>query len=127
MFPLATFTYDEAVELLDIAVQERGGDYVYKRNSAGSRKACQYTRDGKPSCIMGLILYYQGVSIEDLSDLDDLDCAGIDSLIRNGVVGVEDRRTKDLLLTAQWNQDGLDTWGEAVRKAKAATSSVAVA
>lgn len=52
-----------AYELLEQAVAQRGGDYVYEG-------VCLYTEDGKPRCGVGLALALGGVPLDVLHYID---------------------------------------------------------
>lgn len=95
---------DEAIALLNRAVQEKGEDYVYPETR------CVYFMDEEPGCIIGHVLSYKGVSKSDLgfynlSPVMHLDVAA-------------DGDTLFLLKEVQRLQDTHFKWGEAVEHAK---------
>lgn len=109
--------YDEAIELLDRAVKEKGADYIYEhRADEASEDACLYFYDGKPSCIVGHVLAYKGLTGEQ-AELLDFEGTGIFYLQGNGYLDV-DERTLKTLARAQQDQDHGNSWGVAVQHAK---------
>lgn len=101
--------YNEALELLGRAVQEKGAEYFYEIGDTHSC-GCVYFRDNKPACIVGHVLAYKGVKPEDLRPEENE--ANVSAL------GIgEDYRATALLDWAQAYQDRGVTWGEAVAKA----------
>jgi hypothetical protein len=104
-------TFDEAVELLDRAVAEKGEDYIYP-GSLGNG-ACWYTRDGRPDCIVGHVLFWKGVTPEQLERLEGTSAFGLDGWLEL------DEKTSQLLWKTQQRQDSGVPWGRAVAEAKA--------
>ena len=49
-----TFTDKQVMTALEDSLRERGADYVYLKAPAG---VCTYSRDGKPSCLVGLVVH----------------------------------------------------------------------
>jgi hypothetical protein len=109
---MITLTYDEAVALLNRAVQEKGEDYVYEMPD-GIDGQCMYVVDGAPSCIIGHVYAYAGGDLELLHQ-----CEGVGaSVLRDQGVLFADERTLGLLRRAQMRQDSGDSWGVAVEVA----------
>lgn len=101
-------TYDEAVDLLNRAVAEKGPDYVYPRSLSDG--LCVYFEGSAPSCIVGHLLAYKGIDAEQVAVQNE---NGFDTLIGDDVIGV-DRKTECLLNVAQASQDSQMPWGDAV-------------
>lgn len=116
-----------ALELLAVAVRERGPQYTYKavaNAESNSTQTCYYVRDGKPDCGVSLALSKAGVPVETLSTFDydplqpDLDTGSILTVWESGHA-----EEKGLILTkkaARTLQDFQSTqdvglpWGEAL-------------
>lgn len=49
-----TFTDKQVMTALEDSLRERGADYVYSKSPDG---ACAYSRDGEPSCLVGLVVH----------------------------------------------------------------------
>ena len=126
-------SYDEAKELLERAVQEKGPDYVYvgpEGNKAGELGvSCIYFIDEEtPGCIIGQVLAYKGFTRSDLNT----DWAGLPSLnsgsgvlsLRNHEVLQVDDRTFRLMRETQQQQDRGVPWGLAVSHALRYTEEV---
>ena len=87
-------TDEEAVALLQRAVEEKGADYVYEHptytdpetNEEVEDSTCFYFDPGAgtPSCIVGHVLAYKGVTMEEI-DGDNADTT-VDNLFANGTV-----------------------------------------
>lgn len=102
-------SYKETKRLLERAVEDKGGDYVYR--GADDEGGCQYFKEGKPSCLVGHVLNYLGVSPDQVTEGET---AG-DEL---KLLGFElDSRTELLVNKAQRKQDLGYYWDEAVRSA----------
>jgi hypothetical protein len=101
-------TYDEAVELLERAVKDRGKDYTYPAELLGTN--CVYFKNGQPSCIVGYVLSYKGVREEDLDSYEN--GSSVDGLEITG-----DHRAAVLLEWVQAYQDQGISWGESVELA----------
>lgn len=120
-----TLTYDEALALLRKAVETNGADYVYPnwKETFGCR---YFGSAGEPSCIVGHVLADKGVTLAELSGLDECrsvragSVANLDlsppELAKRGLIEA-DPRTVALLKEAQWQQDYGVAWGLAVEKA----------
>lgn len=100
-------SYDEALELLNKAVEDKGEDYIYL---PPGRDGCVYFNKGKPSCIVGHVLAAKGVKSTDLNSA--YNGSGVTTLDI-----AEDERASLLLIQAQLTQDGGEPWGEAVKTA----------
>lgn len=113
-------TYTDALRLLEKAVADKGEDYVYPHYNDG----CAYFEEafrenaGQPSCIVGHVLSYGGITEEDLNGAN---MTGVRSLTgensRCHVLDVDDE-TRELLRAAQAFQDAGMPWGHAVAEAQ---------
>jgi len=115
-----SLTYDEAVILLDKAVQTKGEDYVYRPARTPWDTGCAYFHGKKPGCIIGHLFALKGVTAYDLGEIRNVMAVG--DLIDNGFLTVEDVKTHRLLVEAQSLQDVQVPWGQAVASAKDSTS-----
>jgi hypothetical protein len=68
---MITINRDKAIELLTDVVAQRGDNYVYPVDNSTPNLNCFYTRDGVPSCGIGLALFNAGVDIDTLERMDD--------------------------------------------------------
>lgn len=68
---MITIDRDKAIELLTDVVAQRGDNYVYTVDTSSPNLDCFYTRDGGPSCGVGLALFNAGVDIHILERMDD--------------------------------------------------------
>ena len=113
-------TFDEAAELLARAVAEKGADYQYQPDGACKYFEHDATEGYVPSCIIGHVLAYKGVSrLELLNDptYGDLNAGeGVSQLVNAGILSL-DEKAKILLSWAQNEQDYSIAWGEAVKTA----------
>lgn len=101
----------EALALLGRAVNEMGEDYVYPVYDEGF---CKYFReDGSPSCIVGFVLDYKGISIEHYATLN---AEEVNELRAGGVIDLTDKAIA-VLEAAQRTQDHSGTWGDALAEA----------
>lgn len=112
-------TKPKAKQLLRDVV--RGNEsYVYRSEDHGDR--CVYEYDGKPSCVVGQVLYRAGVSIDVLAELDDLDYSSfmdddpVDVLKEAGLTMTKPAR--NLLVMVQTRQDQGISWGSALAVAE---------
>ena len=121
---------NEAEELLERAVTEKGADYVYGKRGG----ACNYERDGAPSCIVGHVLSYLGLTVEQLATLDNPDKfyvneCGYPVSADTGITDIAQLLASELgidltfpaaelLQNAQFDQDNGVPWGTAVVLAK---------
>lgn len=110
-------TLDEAKELLNRAVEERGRTYIYQSPVEG---ACVYfdPEGGCPSCLVGHVLAYKGFSLDDFSPGSNINRWEVAQLVESGFLLVDDE-TQTLLTIAQTEQDDGMTWGRAVEEALA--------
>jgi hypothetical protein len=118
-------TLDEAKTLLARAVEERGADYTYKmltiELSPGRRESlCAYfDPDTKvPSCIVGQVLAYKGVSFDAMAVEDVNVYASAGALIDTNFIKANNE-TRALLEAVQSEQDSGMPWGQAVEEALA--------
>lgn len=111
--------------LLDIAVEERGADYVYTTPS-GERATCdqfgsptltcvnvfvdEETGDRTPGCIVGLVASY-------LYEIDKIPALGSARTLNDRLGLPFDYSADDLLIQAQSEQDKGRPWGRAVETA----------
>jgi hypothetical protein len=109
---------DEAKELLARAVQERGEDYTYKMLTIDDSALCAYFDPATkaPSCIVGQVLAYKGVTFDDMSSQDKNVYASAGTLIDTKFVKA-DNETRALLEIVQSEQDAGMPWGRAVEEA----------
>lgn len=119
-------SYETALRHLTAAARENP-DLVYSYvKDADGHDECAYFDPATeaPSCIVGQVFAREGYTIRDLDDTllggycDTLaNYAGVDTLISNGVLEVDDA-TEKLLADVQALQDSMDVrWVEAVRRA----------
>jgi hypothetical protein len=114
-------TGDQALEALRKAVNFRGDGWIDPGYE--DSRGCKYVRGGQPACIIGQALSYLGVSVEELTSMDQgfdnvIDDDHIQGLLQDmGYVldGLALRR----FVAAQYTQDGGGTWGKALAKAEA--------
>ncbi|RZU36030.1 hypothetical protein EV284_3513 [Streptomyces sp. BK022] len=113
-------TLDEAKSLLARAVEERGAGYTYQMLTIDEQSLCAYfdPKTKAPSCIVGQVLAYKGVTYDDLAGQEVNTYANIEALNDQGVVKV-DNDTQALLEIAQSEQDAGMPWGRAVEEALA--------
>lgn len=129
-------TYEQAVEILDKAVKERGEDWVfphfdkcdvcqsddwedYEPCSWHYSGGCRYfSYDGSPACLVGYVIRETvdttHLNLQDIEAHHALDALQI--LEDWGVLEVDDR-TAEMLYKAQGLQDNGIAWGEAVSDA----------
>jgi hypothetical protein len=112
-------TLDEAKELLARAVKEKGADFVYKPLTSMGRSQCAYfdPEDRCPSCMVGYVLSYKGVTYEALDATGSV-VTEVQDLVEEGHLRV-DNETLALLTVAQVEQDQGQTWGRALEEALA--------
>ena len=118
-------TYDEALDLLNQAVDERGTDYIY--NKPTDAKFCQYFHGQEPGCIVGWVLAKKGLTPDDLEDVSQYGQRYADEsalhLAEAGIF-VADDRTVTLLERVQQLQDDGVQWGAAVADALACVAEL---
>lgn len=103
-------TYDETVKLLERAVDERGTDYVYEpQNSLAP--ACLYFENDAPSCLVGLVGSYIGLTSEHFNE------GGGTAHNQTAVLANFSDDSVMLLDLVQEYQDSGYNWGSAVAKA----------
>lgn len=113
-----TITADEARELLQRAVNEKGADYVYPE-----RFNCRYfNEDGGPSCIVGHVLDYKGLTLDDVPGVENT--AALLTIRGDGVIKCDDL-TSRALQEAQNVQDCGEPWGYALAEALAVLDKAA--
>lgn len=111
---METLTVEKAHELLKRAVAEKGEDYVYQPETVGTyNRRCRYFGpEGAPSCIVGHVLAYMGVSIdpESYENRVGVWTLGQEELLRADAAAIE------ALSVAQDVQDMGGPWGSALRE-----------
>jgi hypothetical protein len=136
---------EQAIALLERAVQEKGADYQYSPTEGQHGPTCAYAdkRNDVPSCIVGHALAYVGVPVDVLKLLDNADNGwgdtdiyyepqveghevpadtSISELADSGaleeIAGVRlTREAENIFAIAQFRQDNRATWGIAVADA----------
>lgn len=104
---MSELTHEEARALLARAVEEKGADYVYPEFETG----CSYLDgEGNPSCLVGFVLTYAGVSGFEIENCEGTQAAEVVGSI---FPDTEDR-VRAALRAAQQVQDNGGTWAEAV-------------
>jgi hypothetical protein len=103
-------TLDEAKELLGRAVKEKGADFVYQPITDMGRTQCAYFNpsDKAPSCMVGYVLSYKGLTYERLETTNSV-VTEVQELVEEGHIKV-DNETLALLTVAQVEQDQGQTW-----------------
>jgi hypothetical protein len=111
-------TLEEAEALLSRAVEERGADYVYRIPVIDGESTCSYFDQATqaPSCIVGHVLAYKGLTFMDLSGEGLNTYANVEALSDLEVIKV-DNETLALLHIAQSEQDAGMPWGRVVEEA----------
>jgi hypothetical protein len=133
---------EQAIALLERAVQEKGADYQYSPTEGSHGPTCAYAdhRNDVPSCIVGHALAYVGVPVDTLKILDNADNVNFDGfepqnedhevpsdtsiteLVDSGaleeIAGVRvTLEARNIFAIAQFRQDNRATWGIAVADA----------
>jgi hypothetical protein len=114
-------TFEEANDLLDRAIAERGAKHVV--NILPGQDSCAYfdPTTEKPSCGIGQILFYKGLRYQHLvSPLggDNRNTGyNVSDLVEGGVLEC-DEETTSLLEQFQILQDDQVSWGNAVTTAR---------
>lgn len=102
----------QVLNLLEIAVSERGADFIYSQyQEADGEIGCRYRGiNGQPLCIAGVALNEAGL----LGSLVE------DNTVTNqsGLVGKVSQDALAVLGAAQLAQDCYETWGEALEQAR---------
>lgn len=107
-----------AVELAEALVAERGADFTYEEHFGPTCR--YYNMDGSPSCFIGGILYLKGYRMQDMDRLTHhrFDNLGpVCEMVSKGWI-VCDSQTEIFLHELQDSQDGGETWGVALETAK---------
>ena len=114
-------TMEKVFEIADALVVEKGAGYKYDFPAGG--RQCFNVWEGKPSCIVGTIMHRLGVPVETMGGEYSEVFAGRDamsitdlarSLETEGVIDFIDNRVIDALRYMQIEQDGGETWADAV-------------
>lgn len=120
--------YEQARDLLELAVAERGTDYIYQKPQVSSDdcddlfSTCAYfTQGGQPSCMVGDMLSRLGVTKETLDEAEgeNNNLVGVVALWYTGLIEC-DWPTLVLLWKAQQYQDEEEPWGISLKSALAA-------
>lgn len=115
--------YDEALDLLNKAVELKGGDYVYQPNRTDSGPSCLYAKDGQPDCIVGHVLVDLGIPASELEYKGLGETENTLSFGPIGEIAVTIQYTKGIRFTpkarrllsiAQSQQDNGVSWGASV-------------
>lgn len=112
---------EEAVRLMEEVVSEKGADYVYKPVSlSDGSKSCFYVRDGQPSCLVGHALVRAGWTIDEVHGLDGI---GNDAPTASEIYLYKEfsnlpREVCETFDAAQHEQDGGNSWGDALERAR---------
>lgn len=119
--PAVTLTFEETVALLRRAQGAKGKDYVYERqpivDSEGmATSGCVYFTEDGPSCKVGHILHYKGVTFEDMEAMGQNCTTNVSELVAEKRL-VVDLRTEGLLTLVQEKQDEGMPWGRALEEA----------
>lgn len=111
------------MQALRQAVQQRGRDYVYRKNEYGRCVYVRVNEDGQlcPDCGVGVVLAELGVPLTELQGLDQ---RLLDGLAGSGIDEVEfdsvalSMRVRAILAAFQQRQDMGLTWGQAYDAAR---------
>lgn len=116
--PMAEITLDEAKTLLARAVEERGADYTYKMLTIDGSALCAYfdPETKAPSCIVGQVLAYKGITFDDMVTQNKNVYASAGTLIDTKFIKA-DNETRALLEAVQSEQDAGMPWGRSVEEA----------
>src|SRR5262245_23138402 len=109
---------DKARRLAKQVIDRDGTDFIYRSDAEG----CHYERYGKPSCLVGQILYLDGWTIAELRALDRLSDVDDSYGINAGDLSKRfpeqvDGDAAEWLQFVQLNQDGGVSWGESIENA----------
>lgn len=94
---LPKWNFDHAVQLAKRAVEEKGPEYHYGHTD------CVYFIKGKPSCVIGYMLSYEGVTAAHVADSNN---QGVHQLCLGA-----DAKTESFLAELQEGQDAEKPWG----------------
>jgi hypothetical protein len=112
-----TLDLEEAKQLVDRAIAEKGADYVYEQVSAPGYMldTCAYfnPQTGEPSCIVGHVLAYKGLTLAQAVAGEWNTGVTARGLKQNYGVLDADAATLIFLNGAQESQDDGETWGKA--------------
>lgn len=119
--PLVTLDYSEAFKLAQRAVADKGEDYVYDTYCG---HCVNFEETGAPSCIVGHILSYKGMTLAALRSFQEqraevelnYNTSGIYTLADVGAVKLT-RKAYEFLRRLQTKQDIGAPWGIALRLA----------
>lgn len=107
----------EVFELLDLAVADRGEDFVYEKSDT---TFCMNFHGDEPGCIVGWVFHHLGVTGEQATDCQANKTDARTAYYHLG--GTRQFNTSedglDVLLCAQSYQDAGDSWGKSVAKAR---------
>lgn len=109
----------EALELLDRAVAAKGGDYIYEwiwTPETGS--ACLNFHEGQPSCLIGHVLSYLGVTPDMVVGRNGHGVWVVSRFLCDQGIVRFSPLAEAALSKAQEAQDNGDPWGRAVTLAK---------
>lgn len=111
---LTAISAELAEQLMEAAVNQRGADYVYRKDgSGGPAGGCYYFVEGEPSCIIGTILSYLGVKPSQVQE-----GSNAESQVKSLFPDTSDV-VVDALNEAQKKQDLGFTWGVALAEFRA--------
>lgn len=111
-------TRENFSKALDEVVQGNEG-YVYDLRVVDSKMACVYALNGKPSCLIGQVLYRLGVDVTRLEGTEKNYTATANTLLAAlshtfpNAEDVGDAVLREAAHGAQVSQDSGDTWGQA--------------
>lgn len=109
----------EVAALLDEIVAEYPPGHCYEKVSypPGFAPGCAYTYEGRPSCLIGILLSRLGYTVNEFSNNNIIT---IDELCKlsDAAALFADGATVDFLREVQSHQDAGKPWDEAVRAAK---------
>lgn len=125
---MLNLTLEKAKSLVDEAIEERGKDFVYKRQPDMD---CKYVHEGvvwdpeveeyvdddsvlEPGCLVGLALHKAGIPLDKMSAVEGRPAKDLlASLEQRGYVTF-DIEAADFLDAVQKNQDSGYSWSEAL-------------
>ncbi|MGV9364498.1 hypothetical protein [Amycolatopsis sp. NPDC003731] len=106
----------KAVELIELAVEQNGADYV-DPNSDGPN-GCFYVSGGECSCIVGTAYGLAGATVEQVLRMDDM-YGGPIEYMPDDVLPIDTAPGAiAVFAAAQEAQDNGKTWGEALAAAR---------
>lgn len=110
---------DEALALLQEAVDIRGEDFNYRafygNVGLAASPACKYVVDDQPACLIGFAMYIDGATVNELRAVENLPAR---TIVSNLGKGEWTPRAVDAFTRAQVIQDTGGTWGEALEAAR---------